>query len=272
MTAEAEASSDIAIVGMAGRFPGAGDVETFWANLAQGRESHHRLHRRASSLAAGADPGRYGAAGFVGGQGRARQDADRFDRPASSATRPREAELIDPQHRLFLELRLAGAGVGGPSTRRASTGLDRRLRRRRPEHLPAVQPHEQPAGARQRPDCSRRCSATTRTSWPPASPTSSTSRAPRITVQTACSTSLVAVHLACQSLLNDECDIALAGGVTWCSSPLIGGYQYEPGGILLPGRALPRLRRRRRRHRLRATASGVVVLRRLDDALADGDA
>ena len=95
-------------------------------------------------------------------------------------------------------------------------------------------------------------------------------RGPSVTVQTACSTSLVAVHLACQSLIGGECDLALAGGVT-VVVPQERGYTYRPGGILSPDghcRAFD------------ASAAGtvfgnglgIVVLRRLEDALADGDA
>ena len=94
-------------------------------------------------------------------------------------------------------------------------------------------------------------------------------RGPSVTVQTACSTSLVAVHLACQSLIGGECDLALAGGVT-VVVPQERGYRYRPGGILSPDghcRAFD------------ASAAGtvfgnglgIVVLRRLDDAIADGD-
>src|SRR5207245_5865552 len=84
-----------------------------------------------------------------------------------------------------------------------------------------------------------------------------------------CSTALVAVHLACQSLLDAECDMALAGGVS-ILVPQRTGYVHQPGMILSPdGRC--RAFDRQARGTVRGNGLGVVVLRRLADALADGD-
>jgi phthiocerol/phenolphthiocerol synthesis type-I polyketide synthase E len=94
-------------------------------------------------------------------------------------------------------------------------------------------------------------------------------RGPSVTVQTACSTSLTAVHLACQSLFNGECDIALAGGVS-VSVPLTNGYLYEPGGILSPDghcRAFDASAG----GTVAGNGVGIVVLRRLSDARGGGD-
>ena len=162
--------------------------------------------------------------------------------PPSSASRPREAELIDPQHRLFLECAWEALEDAGYDPARypgaigvfAGAGVNTYLLRNVLADPELLRAGRRPA---------RRCSATTRTSSPPASPTSSNLRGPSLTVQTACSTSLVAVHLACQSLLSGECDMALAGGVS-IALPQRAGYLYQEGGIALARRPLPRLRRR----------------------------
>src|SRR5205085_3280666 len=94
-------------------------------------------------------------------------------------------------------------------------------------------------------------------------------RGPSINVQTACSTSLVAVSLACQSLLDYQCDIALAGGVS-IRVPQKSGYVYEEGGILSPDghcRAFDA----GGQGTLFGNGLGIAVLKRLEDALEDGD-
>src|ERR1043165_642767 len=92
---------------------------------------------------------------------------------------------------------------------------------------------------------------------------------PSISVQTACSTSLVAVHLACQSLLNGECSMALAGGVT-ISVPQKAGYKYEEGGIMSPDGHC-RTFDASAKGTAPGSGVGIVILKRLEDALADGD-
>src|SRR5262249_10573290 len=94
-------------------------------------------------------------------------------------------------------------------------------------------------------------------------------RGPSVSVQTACSTSLVAVHLACQSLQRRECDIALAGGVS-AGVPQAIGYLYEPGGIYSPdGHCRPF--DSRSSGTVSGSGLGIVVLRRLEEARAEGD-
>ena len=95
-------------------------------------------------------------------------------------------------------------------------------------------------------------------------------KGPSVSVQTACSTSLVAVHMAAQSLLSGECDMALAGGVS-IELPHRQGYLYRGRRDPVARRPLPRLRRRMRPARSSAAARRIVVLRRLEDALRDGD-
>lgn len=257
---------DIAIIGMAGRFPGAADLEAFWKNIRDGVESvtfftDEDLRARGIPAAVLDDPG-YVKAGIV------LEDADRFDAGFFGYS-PREAEHIDPQHRLFLESAweaLEHAGYGGASRPNpigvyAGTGTNAYL-------LLNLLPKEGLAGSQ---DISSllgvtngndKDSLTTRVAY------KLDLRGPCITVQTACSTSLVAVHLACRGLLNHEADMALAGGA-WVNL-LDRGYRYQPGAILSPdGRC--RAFDAKAAGTAIGSGVGVVVLKRLAEALADGD-
>ena len=201
----------------------------FWENLAAGVESVP-FFRREELAAAGVDPALLDDPAYVPARA-ALDGAELFDAGLFGYS-PREAEIMDPQHRLLLEcaweaLEHAGYDPGGID------GPDRRLRRRGDEHLPAVQPRPPTAtllaAGRRAPDHAgqrRRL---------PGHPLSYKLglRGPSLTVQTACSTSLVAVHLAAQSLLNGECDMALAGGVR-IRVPRPAGYLYQTDGILSP--------------------------------------
>ncbi|HYO51727.1 type I polyketide synthase [Archangium sp.] len=257
-------SAGVAIIGMVGRFPGAGDVEGFWRNLCQGVES--LTHFTDEDLAAaGVDrelaskPG-YVKAGFV------LEGVELFD-AAFFGFSPREAELLDPQHRLFLEcaweaMEQVGhatesfkrsialfAGAGAPSyfyknllsrpDLLRSAGSFQLVIGNEKDFLPTRVAHE--LGL----------------------------RGPCVAVQTACSTSLVAVHLACQSLLSGESDLALAGGVS-LSLPQRSGYLYREGDVASPDghcRAFDE----HAQGAVRGSGVAVVVLKRLDEALADGD-
>ncbi|WP_432973944.1 beta-ketoacyl synthase N-terminal-like domain-containing protein [Dactylosporangium sp. CA-233914] len=260
-----DGAGHVAIVGMAGRFPGAEDIATFWDNLVQGREGIRALtddDLRGSGV--GADES--GQPGYVRAKGVLR-DADRFD-AAFFGFSPREAELLDPQQRAFLEcawhaLEDAGrdpATAGGRIGVFAGSSLNSYLL----FNLLANRVAADAAGSYQTLLASDKDFLATRVSYKLGL------TGPSVTVQTACSTSLSAVHLACQSLLNGECDTALAGGVS-VSVPLAGGYVYQPGGILSPDghcRAFDA----DAAGTVAGNGVGAVVLRRLDDARRDGDA
>lgn len=258
---------EIAIIGMAGRFPGAADVEAFWQNLCAGKEAvsfftDEALQARGVPAALCSDPD-YVKAGMI------LEGADQFDAGFFGYS-PREAEYLDPQHRLFLEaaweaLEHAGyeaASWPHPIGVYAGTGANAYLL------LNLLSKH----GLTNSHDISSLLSLMTgndKDSLATRVCYKLNLRGPGITVQTACSTSLVAVHLACRGLLNYEADMALAGGV-WVNLLQEGGYRYQKGAILSPDghcRAFDA----KAAGTVVGSGVGVVVLKRLADALAEGD-
>ena len=259
-----ESLGRVAIVGMAGRFPGAEDVEAFWDGLAAGREGVSRL-TEAELLAAGVRPDELADDRYVRAKG-VLAGADTFDAGFFGYS-PREAEVLDPQHRVLLECAWEALEAADCDPRTfqgrigvfAGASLNSYLLFNVLGNRGAVDS----IGSYQALVASDKDFLATRVSYKLGL------TGPSLTVQTACSTSLTAVHLACQSLLSGECDLALAGGVS-VSVPLRGGHRYEPGGILSAdghcrafdadaGGTVP------------GNGVGLVVLRRLGDALAGGD-
>ncbi|MEX3967390.1 amino acid adenylation domain-containing protein [Paraburkholderia sp. EG286B] len=256
------ADTDIAIIGMAGRFPGAGSVGELRRNLVAGVESVRALGD-SELLAAGVDPALLADPRYVKRKG-VLEDVDRFD-AAFFGYPPREALLMDPQQRLFLEtgwqaLEHAGyANVGytGRIGVVGGTGRSGYLL-----HYLDAHP-ESAAELFQTTILNEKDFLSTRLAY------KLNLRGPALTVQTACSTSLVAVHVACQQLLLDECDIALAGGVS-LEMPHGTGYLHQEGHILsADGRCRPF--DSRAQGTVRGSGGAIVVLKRLSAALADGD-
>ena len=263
-----ERSRHVAVVGMAGRFPGAADVRAFGRNLEAGVESIATLDEE-QLLGAGVPRGLLSDPSFVR-RGALLSGVDLFDASLFGFTR-REAELTDPQQRLFLEtaweaLEDAGYGPRSASPPPRATGLfaGASLSKyllfnalRYVDRVGSVESLLTLVG-------NDKDYLATRTAY------ELDLRGPAVGIQTACSTSLVAVHIACQSLLDGECDLALAGGVT-VQVPQVTGYLHQPGGILSPdGRV--RAFDAAAAGCLFGSGSGLVVLRRLEDALASGDA
>ncbi len=266
-TASTELTKEIAIIGMAGRFPGAENIDEFWQNLHDGVESIVKLSdEELRSL--GVDPTLLNAPNYVNVAGLIPKiqefDASFFDYS------PREAQVIDPQQRFYLEcawtaLENAGyqphsdkytIGVYGgiaPSTYLLNNILQNNdlAEGRLIESAAWLQAFVGNTGD----------FLTTRVAY------KFNLTGPAINLQTGCSTSLVAVHMACQSLLRGECDIALAGGV---SIQQKAGYLYEEGMIFSPDGHC---------HAFDASAKGmvggdgvaIVVLKPLKQAIADGD-
>lgn len=254
----------IAVVGMAGRFPGASDVGTFWQHVIGGVVSIRHFSEE-ELLAAGVSAATLAQPNYVKA-GTVIDGLDLFDATFFGYTR-REAEIMDPQHRLFLECvwqaledaacvpatypGLIGVFAGSSFSTYAARNLYTH-----PELVESL--GELPINLGNELDA-----LTSTVSY------KLNLKGPSIAVQTYCSTSLVAVHLACRSLATYECDTALAGGVA-IAIPQVRGYHYEEGGILSPD-GVCRTFDRRARGSVMGNGVGVVVLKRFSDALKDGD-
>lgn len=242
---------EIAVIGISGRFPNSKNVESFWENLINGKEL--------TSIFPESNPGQANAAGGI------LEDVELFD-ASFFGFNPREAEAMDPQHRLFLEaaweaLENAGydceresrpigvyAGVGISTYLLYNLNPNQELIRSR-GFVPTIVGVDKDY-------------LPTRVSY------KLNLTGPSVSVGTACSSSLVAVHLACQSLLSGECDMALAAGVSvkvpQNESILSPGEMASPDGQCRAFAAGAN-------GTIGGNGIGVVVLKRLEDALADRD-
>lgn len=260
---EDDSLESIAIIGMAGRFPGAKTIKQFWQNLCDGRESIS-FFTDEELIASGVEPALLSDPQYVKASP-VLEDIEMFDASFFGFT-PTEAEVMDPQHRLFLECAweaLENAGynsetyeglIGVYAGAALSTYLLKNLISH-PDIFNLVSAPQILIGNDQN-------FVPTRVSY------KLNLKGPSVNVGTACSTSLVAVQMACQSLLNYQCDIVLAGGVTIASRKE--GYLYQEGGIASPDghcRAFDA----KAQGTVGGNGVGIVVLKRLEDALADGD-
>lgn len=259
--ADEQADCDIAVVGMAGRFPGARGLEAFWENLRDGVTSISFLSDE-ELASAGVDPATLADPAYVKAAPLL-EDADRFD-AAFFGYVPREAAMIDPQQRVLLECAweaLEDAGYACAShaypvgvyagsslnTYFLHTGLMHELKRDLVLTLSS----------------SDKDFLATRIAY------KLNLTGPAVAVQCACSTSLMAVHMACQALLDGECEMALAGGVAVKVPQLDAYFCQEDGIVSRDGHVRP----------FDASATGtvfgsgagIVVLKRLSSARAAGD-
>jgi amino acid adenylation domain-containing protein len=257
---------DVAIIGMSCRFPGSPNIEAFWQNLQDGVESIS-FFSDAELLSTGIDPELFNHPNYVKSKF-ILPDIELFD-AAFFGFSPKEAEVMDPQHRFFLEVSwealesagynpkslvnktgiYAGAGMNTYSYNNFNFHQGRGIKSLVDEYQAMI--------GNDRDFLSTRVSYKLNLSGP------------SLNVQTACSTSLVAVHLACQSLRNRECDMALAGGVS-IRIPQQAGYLYQEGMILSPDghcRAFDA----QAQGTVPGNGLGIVVLKRLAEAIADGD-
>jgi acyl transferase domain-containing protein len=254
----------IAIIGMAGRFPDAPNLRAFWQNLEEGKESlvdftDEEIIKSGVDAALIQDPNYVKRGTFL-------EHCDLFD-AGFFGFNPREAEIMDPQHRVFLECAweaVEDAGYAGPAHEPltgvfAGASMNTYLLinlLQNPEVLQAVGAYQTMLG-------SDKDFLATRVSY------KLNLRGPSVTIQTACSTSLVAVQMACQALLAKQCNMTIAGGVS-LSFPQKCGYLYTEGMIFSPDARCRPFDAKGEGIRGGAGA-GVVVLKRLEDAIRDRD-
>ncbi len=255
---------EVAIVGISGRFPKAKNLDEFWQNLREGVESisffsEQELESEGIDSAVLNDPHYVKANGVL-------EDVELFDASFFDYS-PRAAEIMDPQHRIFLETAweaLESAGYDSDTYEgRISIYGGASISSYFLFNLFSNAELIKLVGLDQIRHSNRTDNLTTRVAY------KLNLKGSGITVQTGCSTSLVAVHLACQSLLDRECDMALAGGVSISASQKA-GYFYHEGGILSPDghcRAFDA----KAQGTVNGNGVGIVVLKRLADAIADGD-
>ena len=254
-------ASEVAVIGFAGRFPGAQNADEFWRNLRDGVESISFFTPEELSAAGVApDQPEYVPAKAI------LEDVELFDANFFDYS-PREAEMLDPQLRVMLECAVEAFEHAGYDPQRskgrvgvyagvsAGSYLEVNLSSHE-ELIERVGPYQVDIG--------------NHGEFVPTTISFKLNlKGPSINIQTACSTSLVAIHVACQSLLNGECDLALAGGGS-ITFPHKEGYFYQEEGILSPDghcRAFDA----DARGTVGGEGAALVVLKRLVDALADGD-
>ncbi len=262
-TVQAPADS-IAIIGMAGRFPGANNIDEFWQHLRDGVESvthfsDEELKAEGVDRDLLSNPRYVKAAAII-------DDIDMFDAAFFGFT-AREAELTDPQHRIFMECAweaLEHAGYNPQASEHliglfAGSSTNAYLY----SNILSNRDIVKSAGMLQIMLGNDKDHLATRVSY------KLNLKGPSLAVQTACSTSLVAVHIACQNLLHYQCDIALAGGIS-IKVPQKSGYLHAEGSITSPDghcRAFDA----DAQGVIGGSGAGVVVLKRLAEAVADGD-
>lgn len=256
-----ESGLEIAVVGLAGTFPGAPNVQAFWENVSQGKESV-TFFTDEELKAAGVDETLLKRSDYVKAKPYL-QHASSFDADFFGYS-PREAAIMDPQIRLMHECTwhaLEDAGYepeqyegliglyAGASSNLSWMG----------QHMSSLAKNEDVFQIMHLNDPSFASRIAYKLNL----------KGPSVSVQTACSTSLVAIHMACQGLIGGECDLALAGGVT-LHQPQITGYQYQEGMIYSPdGHCRPF--DEKAKGTVFGEGAGVVALKRLKDAIEDGD-
>ncbi|TMQ12149.1 MAG: hypothetical protein E6J91_21435 [Deltaproteobacteria bacterium] len=261
-SAAARGAGPIAIIGLGCRFPGAPDPEAFWKLLRSGGDAIGEVPADRWDIGAFYDadpaaPGRVSTrfGGFLVG-------IDQFE-PSFFCLSPREASHMDPQQRLLLEVTweaLENAGISPQSLYGSDTGV-----------FVGLSTNDYAGLAFSDPSCVGAYAGTGNAHSVAANRLSYLLdlRGPSMAVDTACSSSLVAVHLACQSLHTGECRVALAGGVNVILTPQLTIAFSKAGMMAADGRC--KTFDAAADGYVRGEGCGVVVLKRLADAIADRD-
>ncbi len=255
---------EIAIIGMSGRFPGSNNVKDLWENLCKGKNLISYFSDK--ELLDNGIPEEYlKDSNYVKARGII-EDVDKFDANLFGFY-PKEIENLDPQQRMFLECSweaLEDAGyqpdnIDGLTGVFGGIGMNTyvlQFLKSNPELTTSAEGYQFSIG-------NEKDFLTTRVSY------KLNLKGPSLDLQTACSTSLVATHLACMNLLNFQCDVALAGGST-ISLPQVNGYHYQEGMILSPD-GVCRPFDKDAGGTVAGNGVGIVVLKRLEDAINDKD-
>jgi len=255
---------EIAIVGMAGRFPSSKNVNELWSNLCAGKNlisyfEDDELIKNGIPETYLEDSNYIKARGII-------EDVDKFD-AAVFGFYPKEIEMLDPQQRIFLECCWEAMEDSGycPDDYKGLAGIFGgigmntyvlQFLKSNKDLIVSAEGYQLSIG-------NDKDFLTTRVSY------KLNMTGPSVNIQTACSTSLVATHIACMNLINYQCDVALAGGST-VSLPQISGYHYQEGMILSPD-GVCRPFDKDAAGTVSSNGCGVVVLKRLQDAIDDKD-
>lgn len=259
-----EVNNDIAIIGMAGRFPKADNIDEFWTNLVSStdcitRFSREELAGMGVSPAALDDPNFVPAAGFVA-------DQDKFDAHFFEMN-PREAAHLDPQHRFALEVAwqtLEHAGYT-PESVKGSVGVFAGVNMSTYFIFNLLKGDEATSAS----DALDTQISVDKDMFASRISYKLNLNGPSVALGTACSTSLVCIHLACQSLLNGESKMALAGG-SHIATPNCTGHIYHQGGYSSPD-GYCRAFDAKGQGTVGGAGTCFVLLKRMEDALADND-
>jgi acyl transferase domain-containing protein/aryl carrier-like protein len=256
--------SEIAVTGMAGRFPGAGNIHEFWENLKNGVETVLFLSGEELEKL-NIDPGLVQNPGFVKTSGGEIENKEFFDASFFGYT-PKEAEIMDPQIRIFHECVWEALEDSGydPGGHECSIGLFAGASSSSFwEYITYSSGKSTELGYFPSSYLNNKDFLTSRIAY------KLNLKGPSFTLQTACSTALVAIHLACQAILNGECEMALAGGIN-ITPQKRSGYLFQEGAILSPDghcRAFDT----RAQGFIGGSGAGIVLLKLLEDAVTGRD-
>ncbi|MEM8602931.1 MAG: beta-ketoacyl synthase N-terminal-like domain-containing protein [Cyanobacteria bacterium P01_H01_bin.121] len=260
---EAAKNERVAIIGMSGRFPGADNLAEFWNLLRDGR-SGIQLLSEAELLEAGVAAETLAQPNYVRAYA-SFPEPTAFD-AGFFGYAPREAAIMDPQQCIFLEAAWSALEDAGYDSQQYDGSIGVFAGAALNTHLVKLAQHPQ---FRDSVDTVQAVVSNVMGLLPARVSYHLDLKGPSCGVQTGCSTSLVSVHLACQSVLNQECDLAIAGGVT-VSAPTPTGYLYQPDGVVSPNGQCCAFDAAAK-GTVFGNGVGVVVLKRLSAAIADGD-